>query len=124
LLEKPSRQKPIDALSRWGTTDIRSRPDKIVELGRDDPGPLAIEPKPALGCGGNLNAIFALSRSRVRDGQNVEPNRAVLFVPCHDNAAGAILQTLFLTAARFVPPQIGIANNLAWLRRPLGHESS
>lgn len=41
-------------------SEIRARPDELIEFGRDDPGPLGIEAKTLLGSSGNLYPILVV----------------------------------------------------------------
>lgn len=83
LFEKSPWQQSVDRLTRWRTPNIRPWPDKVIELGRDNPGPIIIESQTPLGRGWNLDAVLAFARRCVSDWKHVEAGRSVVFTACH-----------------------------------------
>lgn len=102
-LEQPRRQKSVvdSAVISFDGTQIETRPRELIELIEDDPRALTIEAEVLLYGKRNFDGDVGISRSAVRDRYDRHAlsmsSSFIAYVDSHNNCAGAILATLYLT---------------------------
>ncbi len=108
-LEQTWRQKAIRDTFRplpGHRPEIGTRPDKVVALAHDDPGPFVVQPKAGLGGMGQLDPLVGRLGGRVGDWQDDDPRAVLGGADRQHDGARPILHTLLAASPGFAGPEI------------------
>ena len=112
-------QIAVNIVARRGGSDVRTGPRELVNFGRNNPGSLCIQTQASSGGRRNLYAVFIFEWRRMGDREHISGGAAAGGEASKHDAARTVLPPVLPARACFVPPQIGVSNDLTrlWKRK-------
>ena len=119
-IEYGARDKAVSIFAVWGSSNIRPRPDELVDFRRDNPAwRFVIEAESNKGLRGHLNALPFFGW-----GVGNRANRDEPFGRVDDHhRTGAVLSPFKMPLAGFIPPEIGVFDYVTRPNRDVAGQS-